>query len=292
MRYRSYGASINVSLPEKIFTIFQNSLLQIWSKANQKNDFNLLDIWSGNLYVKVLETFLQYCDSGRNIDESSSVMVFYQNILDTFAKETGVEFKPFSVVDSNVKVFNFYKRSDGNDEIFDASSQSMHVLKIDSELQTIYAGHLYDKLDIVGVEEDCDFDIKPEFLNEYHWHAKKSLIDYDVLKTIMIQRTTESENDIHKKIVQRGKARLALAKHRYSEFISGSDRKILIPSVKSKEDKKKSCKKKADVSKKAEQIIERNKERQRQEKDAKTKREINDLLHATKRLGNQNSEML
>ena len=108
----------------------------------------------------------------------------------------------------------------------------------------------------------------------------------------MIQRTTESENDIHKKIVQRGKARLALAKHRYSEFISGSDRKILIPSVKSKEDKKKSCKKKADVSKKAEQIIERNKERQRQEKDAKTKREINDLLHATKRLGNQNSEML
>ena len=282
LRYRSYGASTNVSLPEEIFTIFQNSLLQIWSKANQKNDFNLLDIWSGNLYVKVLEIFLQYCDSGRNIDASSSIMVFYQNILDTFAKETGVEFKPFSVVDSNVKVFNFYKRSDGNDEIFDASSQSMHVLKIDSELQTIYAGHLYDKLDIVGVEEDCDFDIKPEFLNEYHWHAKKSLIDYDVLKTIMIQRTTESENDIHKKIVQRGKARLALAKHRYSEFISGSDRKILIPSVKSKEDKKKSCKKKAYVSKKAEQIIERNKERQRQEKDAKTKREINDLLHATK----------
>ena len=69
-------------------------------------------------------------------------MVFYQNILDTFAKETGVEFKPFPVVDSNVKVFKFYKRSDGNDEIFDASCQSMHVLKIDSELQTIYAGLL------------------------------------------------------------------------------------------------------------------------------------------------------
>ena len=152
LRYRSYGASTNVSLPEEIYTIFQNSLLQIWSKANQKNNFNLLDIWSGNLYVKVLETFLQNCDSGRNIDASSSIMVFYQDILDTFAKETGVEFKPFPVVDSNVKVFKFYKRSDGNDEIFDASPQSMHVLKIDSELQTIYAGHLYDKLDIVGVE--------------------------------------------------------------------------------------------------------------------------------------------
>ena len=54
-----------------------------------------------------------------------------------------------------------------------------------------------------------------------------------------------------------------------------------------KEGKKKLCKKKTDVSKKAEQIIEKNKDRQRQEKDAKTKREVNDLLHATKRLEHQ-----
>ena len=160
----------------------------------------------------------------------------------------------------------------------------MQILKINSELQTIYAGELYNELDVVGVEEDCDFDIEPEFLDEYQWHAKKSLIDYDVLKSILIQRKKESENDTYKKKVQRGKARLAVAKHRYSEFISGSNNKILIPSAKSKEGKKKLCKKKTDVSKKAEKIIEKHKERQRQEKDTKTKREVNDLINAAKRL--------
>ena len=287
LRHRSFGASCNVFLPENIFAIFQKSLLQVWCETDQKNDFNLVDIWSGNLYVKVFETFLEYCDSGKNIDESSSTMIFYQNILDVFAKATGVEFEPFPVINLNVKVFRFYKRSNKSYEIFEASSESMQILKINSELQTVYAGELYNKLDVVGAEEDCDFNIEPEFLDEYHWHFKKSLIDYDVLKTIMIQKKKESENDTYKKRVQRDKARLALAKHRYSEFISGSDKKIIIPSVKSKEDKKKSCKKKTDVSKKAEQIIEKNKERQRQEKDAKRKRQVNDLVHATKRLENQ-----
>ena len=286
LRHRSYGASSNVSLPENILTIFQKSLLQIWCETDRKSDFNLVDIWSGNLYVKVLETFLEYCDSGKDIDESSRTMIFYQNILDAFATAAGVEIEPFPVVD--LKVFTFYKRSNRNDKIFKASSESMQVLKINSELQTIYAGELYNKLDVVGFVEDRDFDIKPEFLDEYHWHLKKSLIDYDVLKTIMIQRMKESENDAYKKTVQRGKARLALAKHRYSEFISGSNNKILIPSVKSKEGKKKSCKKKTDVSKKAEQIIEKNKKRQRQEKDSKTKREVNDLINAAKRLENEN----
>ena len=287
LRHRSYGASSNVSLPKNIFTIFQKSLLQFWCETDRENDFSLLDIWSGNLYVKVLETFLEYCDSGKNIDESSSIMIFYQSILDTFAKAIKIQFEPFPVIDSNAKVFRFYKRSNKNYEISETSSESMQILKINSELQTVYAGELYNKLDVVGVEENCDFDIEPEFLDEYHWHLKKSLIDYDVLKTIMIQRKKESENDTYKKIAQRGKARLALAKHRYSEFISGSDKKLLIPSVKLKEGKKKLCKKKTDVSKKAEQIIEKNKDRQRQEKDAKTKREVNDLLHATKRLEHQ-----
>ena len=284
LRHRSFGASSKVSLPENIFTIFQKSLLQIWCETGQKNDFNLVDIWSGNLYVKVLETFLEYCDFGKNIDENSDAMIFYQNLFDSFVTATGVETEPFPVLDLNVKVLKFYKRSNGDDKIFEASSESMQILKINSELQTIYAGELYNELDVVGVEEDCDFDIEPEFLDEYHWHVKKSLIDYDVLKTIMIQRKKESENDTYKKKVQRGKSRLALAKHRYSESISGSNNKILIPSIKSKEGKKKLSKKKTDVSKKAEQIIEKNKERQRQEKDAKTKREVNDLINAAKRL--------
>ena len=284
LRHRSYGASSKVSLPENIFTIFQKSLLKIWCEVGQKNDFNLVDIWSGNLYVKVLETFVECCDSGKNIDENSDTIIFYQNLFDSFVTATGVEIEPFPVLDVNVKVLKFYKRSNGNDKIFEASSESMQILKINSELQTIYAGELYNELDVVGVEEDCDFDIEPEFLDEYQWHAKKSLIDYDVLKSILIQRKKESENDTYKKKVQRGKARLAVAKHRYSEFISGSNNKILIPSVKSKEGKKKLCKKKTDVSKKAEKIIEKNKERQRQEKDTKTKREVNDLINAAKRL--------
>ena len=284
LRHRSYGASSKVSLPENIFTIFQKSLLKIWCEVGQKNDFNLVDIWSGNLYVKVLETFVACCDSGKNIDENSDTIIFYQNLFDSFVTATGVEIEPFPVLDVNVKVLKFYKRSNGNDKIFEASSESMQILKINSELQTIYAGELYNELDVVGVEEDCDFDIEPEFLDEYQWHAKKSLIDYDVLKSILIQRKKESENDTYKKKVQRGKARLAVAKHRYREFISGSNNKILIPSVKSKEGKKKLCKKKTDVSKKAEKIIEKNKERQRQEKDTKTKREVNDLINAAKRL--------
>ena len=287
LRHRSYGASSKVSLPENIFTIFQKSLLKIWCEVGQKNDFNLVDIWSGNLYVKVLETFVECCDSGKNIDENSDTIIFYQNLFDSFATATGVEIEPFPVLDVNVKVLKFYKRSNGNDKIFEASSESMQILKINSELQTIYAGELYNELDVVGVEEDCDFDIEPEFLDEYQWHAKKSLIDYDVLKSILIQRKKESENDTYKKKVQRGKARLALAKHRYSEFISGSNNKILIPSVKSKEGKKKLCKKKTDVSKKAEKIIEKNKERQRQEKDTKTKREVNDLITCSKTIGKQ-----
>ena len=287
LRHRSYGASSKVSLPENIFTIFQKSLLKIWCEVGQKNDFNLVDIWSGNLYVKVLETFVECCDSGKNIDENSDTIIFYQNLFDSFATATGVEIEPFPVLDVNVKVLKFYKRSNGNDKIFEASSESMQILKINSELQTIYAGELYNELDVVGVEEDCDFDIEPEFLDEYQWHAKKSLIDYDVLKSILIQRKKESENDTYKKKVQRGKARLAVAKHRYSEFISGSNNKILIPSVKSKEGKKKLCKKKADVSKKAEKIIEKNKERQRQEKDTKTKREVNDLITCSKTIGKQ-----
>ena len=287
LRHRSYGASSKVSLPENIFTIFQKSLLKIWCEVGQKNDFNLVDIWSGNLYVKVLETFVECCDSGKNIDENSDTIIFYQNLFDSFVTATGVEIEPFPVLDVNVKVLKFYKRSNGNDKIFEASSESMQILKINSELQTIYAGELYNEHDVVGVEEDCDFDIEPEFLDEYQWHAKKSLIDYDVLKSILIQRKKESENDTYKKKVQRGKARLAVAKHRYSEFISGSNNKILIPSVKSKEGKKKLCKKKTDVSKKAEKIIEKNKERQRQEKDTKTKREVNDLITCSKTIGKQ-----
>ena len=182
-------------------------------------------------------------------------MLLYQKILDTFAKAIGIKFETFPVTDLEAEVFKFYKKSDGNDKSFEASSESMQILRIDSELQTIYAGELYKKLDVVGVEEDRDFDIEPEFLDEYHWHGKKSLIDYDVLKTIMIQRKKEWEDCTYKKKVQRGKNRLALAKQRYSEFISGSDKKILIPSVKSKEDKKRTCKKKVDVSKKSEEII-------------------------------------
>ena len=288
LRHRSYGASTNVSIPEAIFSIFQKSILQAWYEMEGKRDSKLVDIWSGNLYVKVLEICLECCDSNKQLDETSSTMMLYQKILDTFAKAIGIKFEPFPVIDLKAEVFKFYKKSDGNGKLFEASSESMQMLKIDSELQTIYAGELYSKLDVVGVEEDYDFDIEPEFLDEYHWHAKKSLIDYDVLKIIMIQRKREWEDCTYKKKVQRGKARLALAKQRYSEFISGSgsDKKILIPSVKSKGDKKKICKKK-DVSKNAEQIIDKNKERQRQEKDAKIKREVSDLVHATKRLENQ-----
>ena len=172
----------------------------------------LVDIWSGNLYVKVLEICLECCDSNKQLDETSSTMMLYQKILDTFAKTIGIKFEPFPVIDLKAEVFKFYKKSDGNDKLFEASSESMQMLKIDSKLQTIYAGELYSKLDVVGVEEDYDFDIEPEFLDEYHWHAKKSLIDYDVLKTIMIQRKREWEDCTYKKKVQRGKARLALAK--------------------------------------------------------------------------------
>ena len=289
LRHRSYGESSNVSIPEAIFSIFHKSILQIWCKTEEKSDSKLVDIWSGNLYVKVLETCLECCDSSKQLDKTSSTMLLYQKILDTFAKAIGIKFEPFPVIDLEAEVFKFYKKRDGNDKSFEASSESMQILRIDSELQTIYAGELYKKLDVVGVEEDRDFDIEPEFLDEYHWHGKKSLIDYDVLKTIMIQRKKEWEDCTYKKKVQRGKNRLALAKQRYSEFISGSDKKILIPSVKSKEDKKRTCKKKVDVSKKAEEIIGKNKERQRQEKDVKTKRAVKDLVQATKRLENQNN---
>ena len=286
LRHRSYGASSNVSLPENIFSIFQKSLLHVWCQTEQKNDSKLVDIWSGNLYVKVLETLLECYDSGKNIDENSSTMLLYQNILDTFAKVIAVEFEPFPVIDLNIEVRKFYRINHGNDKLFDPSPESMQILKIDSELQIIYAGELYNELDVVGVQEDLDFHIKSEFLDEYHWHNKKSLIDYNILKTIMVQKKKELKYCTYRKKVQRDKAYLALEKHRQSEFISGSDRKILIPSVKPKGDKKKICKKK-DVSKNAEQIIEKNKERQRQEKDAKIKREVRDLVHATKRLENQ-----
>ena len=239
LRHRSYGASSNVSLPENIFSIFQKSLLHVWCQTEQKNDSKLVDIWSGNLYVKVLETLLECYDSDKNIDENSRTMLLYQNILNTFAKAIAVEFEPFPVIDLNVEVRKFYKINHGNDKLFDPSPESMQILKIDSELQTIYAGELYNELDVVGVQEDLDFHIKSEFLDEYHWHNKKSLIDYDVLKTIMVQKKKELKNCAYKKKVQRDKAKLALAKHRESEFISGSDRKIFIPSVKPKGDKKK-----------------------------------------------------
>ncbi|XP_065662384.1 LOW QUALITY PROTEIN: probable ATP-dependent RNA helicase DDX60 isoform X3 [Hydra vulgaris] len=223
---------------ESLITEFQQILSKVVHQRRvagvlKKNEI-VCDIWDGNLFA----TFCNiYCKQLNQVEVlfDTDIFINYKNIIDKFDKKCGGRLKSTLPCDFEIK-----HSCERNNESFSASDNNLlslllsleiistpvsggfliQVIPVDCKLVTLYAGNIYNQMEILDKDDPFLSELLPnfdEFEDIYHWHCKILIDEYEMLsvqekkKMELMKKKTSTEK---KRVTKQSKLRMKIKEQR------------------------------------------------------------------------------